>query len=224
MSNRALVQLQEPNDQFPFLKLPRELRIKIYRELLQTEEYLSLGGFPRVGLHLGILRACKQVHDEAVGVLYGENVFDALPNICPNRNGSRVRRARSYVQFYYNYMILGAFLDSHPDLTHLFLDFAEGALKKIPITVEKTLRRHRGLIDLEVRVRNPLSQDAIDFCWRLYSVVRRNRAAVGLDLRPEEAELHDTTACPSFVKVGMAARISNVSRPRKGIQLLYSDI
>src|ERR1700722_12724082 len=113
MSNRALVQLQEPNDQFPFLKLPRELRIKIYRELLQTEEYLILGKkVPRVGLHLGILRACKQVHDEAVGVLYGENVFNDLPDICPNRNGSRVRRARSYVQFYYNCMILGAFLDS----------------------------------------------------------------------------------------------------------------
>jgi hypothetical protein len=206
----AAVQEREDLNHFPLLKLPRELRLKVYRELLRSENDLLMGDcstFPCInGLDLGILLTCKQVHDEAVDVLYGENIFQAIPipNLYPdNRNIFRVRRARVHVHDYAT--VLGEFLDDHPDLTHLFLEFTKTALEReyILLAVEEALQRHCGLVDLKVhvRVRNPLSQSTIDFCWRLYSVVRRNRNAVGLGVRPEEAGFYDTTTCPFFVKV-----------------------
>lgn len=71
---------------FPFLRLPREIRDQIYRELL-------LNPYPLI-VHLrraytfeagtrpypAILQTSKQIHDEAAAVLYGENTwFSAAP-------------------------------------------------------------------------------------------------------------------------------------------------
>ncbi|SLM38474.1 hypothetical protein LPUS_08693 [Lasallia pustulata] len=54
---------------FPFLSLPAELRIIIYRHLL-------VGGPENTALpHTQILRICKQVNHEAAAILYAENTF-----------------------------------------------------------------------------------------------------------------------------------------------------
>ena len=191
--------------QFPFLRLPQEIRLKVYRELLLSEKELFMGDcsiFPcSNGLHLEILLTCHQVHDEAVGVLYGENIFKVIPDLDPdNSNASRIRHAHTQVNRCV--VILTEFLDRHPDLTHLLIELTDKAVmtKNILGAVERALKRHRGLVELEVSVRNPLSPNTIDFCWRLYSVVRRNRATGGVGVRPEEDDLHDTAACPFFAK------------------------
>jgi hypothetical protein len=64
--------LQTP---FPFMKLPIELRL---RELLlqpESEGDLRMKSSGLHCLHPNILQTCHQVYDEAVEVLYGENVF-----------------------------------------------------------------------------------------------------------------------------------------------------
>jgi hypothetical protein len=195
----------KPNEHFPFLKLPLEIRRKIYRELLLSEKELYMGDcsiFPcNNGLHLEILLTCQQIHDEAVGVLYGENIFKVIPDLDPdNSNASRIRHAHTQVNRCV--VILTEFLDHHPDLTHLLIELTEKAVltKNILGAIERALKRHRSLVDLEVRVRDPLSPNTIDFCWRLYSAVRRNRAAGGVRVRPEEDDLHDTADWPFFAK------------------------
>lgn len=203
---------QERNSQSLFLQLPRELRTEVYRELLLSEEHLFMEIIPMGGCHLGswshdlhpgILLTCKQVCDEAADVLYGENVFYAIPNSLDldNRNTSRVRRASAFV---IDHLLgdLTMFLNDHPNLTHLFLQFAEEAVEteNILIAIEDALRGHHGLLHLEICVGNPVSPKFIDFCWRLYSFIRRNQTA-GVGVRPEEGELYDTTACPFFLTV-----------------------
>lgn len=67
----------DAEDSFPLMRLPRELRDQIYRELLvskekepNTEENVA-----RCTLEPAILRCSKQVHEEAYRVLYEENVW-----------------------------------------------------------------------------------------------------------------------------------------------------
>lgn len=60
---------------FPFLKLPVELRRKVYSELLVVEETILLFS-DRPSLSSQILQTCHLVHDEGVKVLYGDNAFD----------------------------------------------------------------------------------------------------------------------------------------------------
>lgn len=76
-------------DSFSFLRLPREIRDQIYRELL-------LNTFPLI-VHLrraytfeagtrpypAILQTNRQVHDEAAAVLYGENTWFSAAPISP---------------------------------------------------------------------------------------------------------------------------------------------
>jgi hypothetical protein len=101
------------------------------------------------------------------------------------------------------------FMREHPDLTHLCLDIRGMAIENEDIQkhIEKAFRKHNGLTDLEVHVRHPLSENAIAFFWRLYFVVRRNRVAARL----EAVELHDTKACPPFIKVQEPSPCSDVN-------------
>jgi hypothetical protein len=68
---------------FPFLRLPREIRDKIYRRLLSarltTDDYNSgdYANWP-VQFHPAISRTNKQISSEASKVLYGENEFVVL--------------------------------------------------------------------------------------------------------------------------------------------------
>lgn len=67
---------------FPFLKLPAELRILVYVELLVPNyrlvtKWRGPGRFLwlRKTIYPAILRTCRLVHQEAAAVLYGWNVF-----------------------------------------------------------------------------------------------------------------------------------------------------
>ncbi|KAL9609605.1 MAG: hypothetical protein Q9204_009138, partial [Flavoplaca sp. TL-2023a] len=73
-----------------FTSLPVEIRIQIYRYLLTSREVITKPDAlvdrhyigvpdPRVlGLHVKILRTSRQIYEEALPVLYGENVFSFL--------------------------------------------------------------------------------------------------------------------------------------------------
>lgn len=71
---------------FPFLRLPVELRLNIYRYHLSRREPIILlddedgeeYGRPILGVNL--LLTCSQVHDEAVDILYGHNRFELWPH------------------------------------------------------------------------------------------------------------------------------------------------
>jgi len=72
-----------------FLRVPIEVRLDIYRNLLVSSCGIDLDGIPvhrhtripdsnrqqQPVVHVNILCTSKQVHDEASAILYGENVF-----------------------------------------------------------------------------------------------------------------------------------------------------
>ncbi|KAI4665318.1 uncharacterized protein J4E78_002778 [Alternaria triticimaculans] len=65
---------------FPFLKLPTELRVEIYRYVLVQNYHIYLVYYKTVRKHptklaLSLLRTCSAMHDECAQILYGENRF-----------------------------------------------------------------------------------------------------------------------------------------------------
>jgi len=100
--------LHEPTG-YPFLRLPIELRKMVYRELLVSPHRIhleclrpcELECFHRVLICTSILRVCRQISNEALDVLYGENEFVLLgdriepmvvgPNEISKRNRPRLR-------------------------------------------------------------------------------------------------------------------------------------
>lgn len=67
---------------FPFLKLPAELRMLVYVELLALNDRLVIGwhgprchSWSQKTIYPAILRTCRLVHQETAAVLYGGNVF-----------------------------------------------------------------------------------------------------------------------------------------------------
>ena len=75
---------------FPFLNLPTEIRLLVYQRLLVGDlGYVEVCNeaqwfvrkrdpsfiTPVLSAFTGILQSCKQVHDEATEVLYGDNTF-----------------------------------------------------------------------------------------------------------------------------------------------------
>jgi len=71
---------------FPFLKLPTELRVEIYRYCLvehkpiqpygdHLSDMILFSSNRRTKLAFSLLRTCKTMHDECAEVLYGENEF-----------------------------------------------------------------------------------------------------------------------------------------------------
>jgi len=84
MSNDDTSQVQAAEDLTPmrlnpkyasFLELEPELRNRIYRELLVTDNVVKFNPAPRLSRTAALLRTCRQVHGEARGILYGENAF-----------------------------------------------------------------------------------------------------------------------------------------------------
>ncbi|KAK0657964.1 hypothetical protein B0T16DRAFT_402812 [Cercophora newfieldiana] len=79
---------------FTFHKLPVEIRLEIYRELLVFRGVIDID-FQKPGLHTAIMETCRPIFCEAHKVLYDENTFmmrigvpkelwDAVP-ICPSK-------------------------------------------------------------------------------------------------------------------------------------------
>ncbi len=86
----ALTARQQDSCSF-FVKLPLELRLLVYRELLVSEKTI-VGLSMMVGkerlkrkmqskydpipdIDAAILRTCRKAYNEAIGTLYGENIF-----------------------------------------------------------------------------------------------------------------------------------------------------
>lgn len=67
---------------FLFLSLPSELRLKIYAYYFDdTDDVLDLGpdNYKRMHKRLGIVRVCKQVHDEVTYFFYSTRAFRIFP-------------------------------------------------------------------------------------------------------------------------------------------------
>lgn len=64
-----------------FLRLPYELRLRIYEDLLVADSTIHIAdNRPRFTgrLEPQLLRTCRQIHDEGADILYGSNTFEAL--------------------------------------------------------------------------------------------------------------------------------------------------
>lgn len=94
-SSSALARRTNPQQESPispFLALPAELRNQIYILLLTSPfipalRQISSRGhvsdyiLPSLGLTPCLLATCRQIHNEALGVLYGANTFVAHPSL-----------------------------------------------------------------------------------------------------------------------------------------------
>lgn len=73
-----------PAKPFPFLELPSELRIKVYEHFFDdegAESVLDLApdNYKRYHKKLGLIRVCRQVHDEATHLFYSTRAFRIFP-------------------------------------------------------------------------------------------------------------------------------------------------
>lgn len=60
----------------PLLSLPTEIRLKIYEELFVSSEAVKLNEKKPLNLSGQVLQVCRQIHNEAISILYGENTFN----------------------------------------------------------------------------------------------------------------------------------------------------
>lgn len=71
-----------PAKPFPFLALPSELRVKVYEHFFSdTDAVIDLGpdNYKRIHKHLGLMRVCRQLHDEATHFFYSSRAFRLFP-------------------------------------------------------------------------------------------------------------------------------------------------
>lgn len=126
----------------PFLRLPPEIRLKIYRLLLLSDmtvrmQWLHNEDYTRPPNELfpAILRTCHFIYSEAMDVLYRENVFRAHRVNESNNNAALITRAKFAIGT--NSMEdgemdaegLAKFLESHPNLKLLKLEFKGNLLE-----------------------------------------------------------------------------------------------
>lgn len=118
------------------LRLPPELRLKIYRLLLLSDQTARMvwredsDSFPRPNcLFPAILRTCRVFYNEAANVLYEENVFRAHRIDDTNDNAASILRAKFVIDIddHENEEVdaskLLSFLENHSKLKHLVLQF-----------------------------------------------------------------------------------------------------
>lgn len=79
-----------PSKPFPFLQLPSEIRIKVYRHFFDDDEDdhvldLAPSNYKRFHRKLGIMRVSRQVHDEATHYFYSTRTFRIFPTF-PGRH------------------------------------------------------------------------------------------------------------------------------------------
>jgi hypothetical protein len=126
----------------PILRLPPELRLKIYRLLLLSDQTVRMvwlkdsDSFPRPNcLFPAILRTCRVFYNEAADVLYGENVFRAHRIDDTNDNTASILRAKFLIGIVdpkdgeVDASKLLSFLETHPKLEHLVLEFGFNLLE-----------------------------------------------------------------------------------------------
>lgn len=138
----------------PFLRLPPEIRLKIYRLLLLSEASISMQiphnqheTYPLNRLFPAILSTCHLIYDEALDVLYKENVFRAHRINNSNKNAVLITQAKFVIgtngHGEADALRLALFLDTHPNLKLLKLDFLRDCLRysAAPKAVGKALLR-----------------------------------------------------------------------------------
>ena len=126
----------------PILRLPPELRLQIYRLLLLSERTLRMvwlqdnESIPRPNCPFpAILRTCRLIYNEAAGVLYGENVFRAHRIDDTNANAASIMHAKFVIGIVNpedgegDASKLPSFLENHPNLKHLVLEFGFNSLE-----------------------------------------------------------------------------------------------
>jgi len=126
----------------PILRLPPELRLKIYRPLLLSDQTVRMvwlkdsDSFPRPNcLFPAILRTCRVFYNEAADVLYGENVFRAHRIDDTNDNTASILRAKFLIGIVDpkdgedDASKLLSFLENHSKLEHLVLEFGFNLLE-----------------------------------------------------------------------------------------------
>lgn len=124
----------------PFLRLPPEIRLKIYRLLLLSEASIRMqfphdeyDYYPPNCLFPAILSTCHLIYGEAMDVLYKENVFRAHRVNDSNNNAALITRAKFVIGAnecgVVDALSLAPFLDTHPNLKLLRLSFHNGYLQ-----------------------------------------------------------------------------------------------
>lgn len=126
----------------PFLRLPPEILLKIYRLLLLSDMMVRMQWLHEVDytrplndLSPAILRTCHFIYDEAMDVLYRENIFRAHRVNESNNNTALITRAKfaigtnSMEDGEMDASGLAKFLDTHPNLKFLKLEFKGNLLE-----------------------------------------------------------------------------------------------
>lgn len=120
----------------PIFRLPPEIRLKIYRLLLLSDNTVRMvwlqdnDSYRRPNcLFPAILGTCHFIKNEAMEVLYGENVFRAHRINDKSNNAASIMRAKFVIGIINredgedDASNLASFLGSHPNLRDLVLEF-----------------------------------------------------------------------------------------------------
>lgn len=130
----------------PILRLPPEIRLKIYRLLLLSKITLRMQwpqdeDYDRPANYLfpAILRTCQLIHGEAIDVLYRENVFRAHRINNHNKNAALITRVKFTIgtgdieNAEMDASNLEKFVNNHPNLKLLKLEFGSRLLENSKI-------------------------------------------------------------------------------------------
>ena len=154
----------------PFLRLPPEVRLQIYRLLLLSHQSVRMVRHSKNrstscpnGLFPAILSTCRLIHREATDVLYGENRFRAHRIDETNANAASISRAKFIIGLggcasrYDDASKLPRFLEKTPNLKHLVLEL------QLDISQHDRLRRDivytflKSGYSAKLKVRSPCS-------------------------------------------------------------------
>lgn len=128
----------------PMVRVPTEIRLEIYRLLLLSDQTIrmqwdkddgSLKGYVHHlnSLFPAILGTCHLIHNEAIDVLYKENIFRAHRINDSNQNAASIERAKFVFKGFKDAssqaLGLAKFLETHPNLKVLKFDFWRKSLE-----------------------------------------------------------------------------------------------
>lgn len=129
----------------PIFRVPTEIRLKIYRLLLLSDQTIRMQWYEDDdssedyirhlnGLFPAILSTCHLIHNEAIDVLYRENIFRAHRINDDNKNAALIARAKFIIgteaeDALIRALGLAKFLETHPNLKLLKLEFRRNLLE-----------------------------------------------------------------------------------------------
>lgn len=133
----------------PIFRVPTEIRLKIYRLLLLSDQTIRMQWYEddgnskdfvhhMNGLFPAILSTCHLIHNEALDVLYRENIFRAHRINDGNKNSASIARVKFVFRDATRALGFAKFLETHPNLKLLKLDFRLNSLEDS--SIRDTLR------------------------------------------------------------------------------------